>query len=168
MENPSKMGWFRGQTHYFRKHPFGELTSFPILRSKKSKVQASAVLLCHVADVYLPPVFLLMAKKDGNSRLIYILRFQPPLKHWVFSYNHHWLPKGFNHRNWGKSIILMVVEAQGIYIYIIIYIAQVPNGEIIMFPCIPGFAIISWNNPKKLEKPCMHQGTNATLSIFRR
>ena len=114
MENPSKMGWFRGQTHYFRKHPFGELTSFPILRSKKSKVQASAVLLCHVADVYLPPVFLLMAKKDGNSRLIYILRFQPPLKHWVFSYNHHWLPKGFNHRNWGKSIILMVVEAQGI------------------------------------------------------
>ena len=32
--------------------------------------------------------------------------------------NHHCYPllnpKGFNHRNWGKTIILMVVEAQGI------------------------------------------------------
>ncbi len=27
------------------------------------------------------------------------------------SYNHHCLPKGFNHPNWGKTIILMVVEA---------------------------------------------------------
>ena len=28
------------------------------------------------------------------------LGFQPPLKHWVFSHNHHCLPKWFNHRNW--------------------------------------------------------------------
>ena len=35
-------------------------------------------------------------------------------KQWVEKYNHHYLPKGFeNHPNWGKTIILMVVEAQG-------------------------------------------------------
>ena len=27
------------------------------------------------------------------------LGFQPPLEHWAFSCNHHWLPKGFNHPN---------------------------------------------------------------------
>ena len=30
---------------------------------------------------------------------IYTLGFQPPLKQWVEPYNHHCLPKGFNHRN---------------------------------------------------------------------
>ena len=28
------------------------------------------------------------------------LGFQPPLKQWVEKYNHHCLPKGFNHPNW--------------------------------------------------------------------
>ena len=28
-------------------------------------------------------------------------------------YSHHFLPLGFNHRNWGKNGISMVVEAQG-------------------------------------------------------
>ena len=45
---------------------------------------------------------------------IYTLGFQPPLKTMrvdltTIAYN----PKGLNHRNWGKPIILMVVEAQG-------------------------------------------------------
>ncbi len=28
------------------------------------------------------------------------LGFQPPLRQWVEKYNHHCLPKGFNHPNW--------------------------------------------------------------------
>ena len=31
---------------------------------------------------------------------MYTLGFQTPLKQWVLIYNHHCLPKGFNHRNW--------------------------------------------------------------------
>ena len=38
------------------------------------------------------------------------LGFQTPLKQWVDLYNRHCSPKGFNHRNWGKNILLMVVE----------------------------------------------------------
>ena len=33
-------------------------------------------------------------------RIPMALGFQPPLKQWVEKYNHHCLPKGFNHPNW--------------------------------------------------------------------
>ena len=39
------------------------------------------------------------------------LGFQPPLKQWVLIEPPLLNPKGFNHPNWGKTIVLMVVEA---------------------------------------------------------
>ena len=52
-----------GNIHLVNLHPFQSW-------DQKSKVQASAVLLCHVADVYLPPVGnLLMAKKNGKFQI---------------------------------------------------------------------------------------------------
>ncbi len=49
-----------------------------------------------------------------NQEGIFTLGFQPPLKQWVEKYNHHCLPKGFNNPVIGSTIILMVVEAQGL------------------------------------------------------
>ena len=36
----------------------------------------------------------------SNSKQGIPLGFQAPLKQWVEKYNHHCLPKGFNHPNW--------------------------------------------------------------------
>ena len=46
------------------------------------------------------------------------LGFQPPLEQWAFSYNHHWFPKGLMIEIGKKTIIVMVVEAQGLIILV--------------------------------------------------
>ena len=39
-------------------------------------------------------------KLSEDSIALDTLGFQPPWKQWVAKYNHHCLPKGFNHPNW--------------------------------------------------------------------
>ena len=40
----------------------------------------------------------------------------------------------------------------------VIYYAWLQNQSCNLFPYISGFVIITWNNPKKLEKPCITKG----------
>ena len=76
---------------------------------------------------------------QANWELVYFtyictLGSQPPLKQWVFIQPPLLNPKGFNHRKWGKTIVLMVVEAQGVGCFCMVNIRQGKDGNPVMGP----------------------------------